>query len=511
MRDPRRSRTLLLTLAVALACLLAQAAAVAADTTPEPASLNEAQAGPAARGGGAHTIMFEGFEGTWPPDGGLWTAYDGDGSTSGEYYWDDVTYWDGAAYRAHSGQWSAWPANGGPVPVNPPANYPANLRSWMVYGPFDLSGYSTAWMDFYYWNNSELNYDKLYWRASGNNFATWTQGYKSGDSRFWSYQSMDLVDFLGDSSVWIAFYFESDSSVAHEGPFVDDIGVYGVPTPPAAFGKTAPADGAVLHNTGLSWEASAGADYYEYCYDNTDDDTCNGAWLDNSTGTNVYMLQLAIDADYYWQVRAVNSGGTTYADGGAWWHTFTPAAETFHSTAIYDGWVSESDETSNRGSDVLDATGTARVGDDGADRQYRSILDFETGSLPDTAVVVDAYIYVLRESITGTNPFTTHGLLKVDIEAGAYSNNRILQRTDFQAVGSRGNAGRFIKTPIGGWYRAPLRAAALPWINLVGPTQFRLRFDLDDNDDMGADFISFYTGEAGANDAPRLTVFYYVP
>jgi hypothetical protein len=505
MRNPQRSRTLLLTLAVALACFLAQTAAVAGDTTSDPAGLDETRAGPGARGGGAQTIMFEGFEGVWPPDGGLWTAYDGDGSTSGEYYWDDVNY------RAHGGTWSAWPASGGPVPVEPPTPYPANLRSWMVYGPFDLTGYSAAWFDFYFWMVSEPNYDHLYWRASGDDFATWTQGSVSGSYAAWAYQNMDLEDFLGDSSVWIAFYFESDDIVAYEGPFVDDVGIYGVPILPAAFGKTIPADGALLHDTGLSWEASAGADHYEFCLDDIDNDICDGVWADNGAATTATALQLMIDVDYYWQVRAVNGGGTTYADGGAWWHCFTPQAQNFYSTAIYDGWVRERDETSNQGSNVLDAAGTARLGDDAYDRQYRSILDFDTASLPNNAVIVDANLNIKRDSITGTNPFTTHGLLKVDIVAGAYSNNRILQRTDFQAVGSRGNAGRFIKAPIGGWYRAPLRAAALPWINLAGPTQFRLRFDLDDNDDMGADFISFYTGEAGLNDAPRLTVLYYVP
>jgi hypothetical protein len=510
MRNPRRPRTLLLTLAVALACLLGQAAAGAGDVTSEPANI--AQAGPGARGGGAVTIMSEGFEGVWPPDPGLWTAYDGDGSASGEYYWDDVSYWDGAAYRAHSGQWSAWPANGGPVTVNPPAPYPANMKSWMVYGPFDLSEYSSAWLDFYYWIYSETHYDLLFWRASGDDFATFTQGSVSGDLRSWTYQSMDLADFLGDSSVWVAFYFQSDGTVAYDGPFVDDIGIYGVPTPPAAFGKTIPADGALLHDTGLSWQASAGATKYEYCLDNTDDDTCDGNWIDNGTLTTATALQLSINADYYWQVRAVNSHGTTYADGGDWWYCFTPQAQNFYSTGGYDGWVLERDETSDKGSDTLDWAGTtARLGDDASDRQYRSILDFDTTSLPDNAVIVEANLNIKRDSITGTNPFTTHGLLKVDIVAGTYTNDRALQRFDFHAVGSRGNVGRFIKTPLGGWYRAPLRAAAYPWINLEGLTQVRLRFELDDNDDMGADFISFYTGNASPADAPWLIVLYYVP
>jgi hypothetical protein len=151
------------------------------------------------------------------------------------------------------------------------------------------------------------------------------------------------------------------------------------------------------------------------------------------------------------------------------------------------------------------------LGDDGSDRQYRMILDFDTASLPNGAVVVDVTLLLKRQGITGTNPFTTHGLLKVDIVAGAYTNDRMLERFDFHAVGSAGNVGRFIKTPMNDWYRAPLRATAFPWINRVGPTQLRLRFDLDDNDDMGADYISFYTGEAGPAAAPALTVLYWVP
>ena len=63
--------------------------------------------------------------------------------------------------------------------------------------------------------------------------------------------------------------------------------------------------------------------------------------------------------------------------------------------------------------------------------------------------------------------------------------------------------GRFIKTPAEGWYRAPLRAPSYPLINLTGTTQFRLRFATDDNDDMGADYLSFYTGNAPATPTGR--------
>lgn len=52
----------------------------------------------------------------------------------------------------------------------------------------------------------------------------------------------------------------------------------------------------------------------------------------------------------------------------------------------------------------------------------------------------------------------------------------------------------------------------MPYIHLIGFTQFRLRFQKDDNDDMGADYLKFYSGNAGtASYRPQLIVEYYVP
>ena len=45
----------------------------------------------------------------------------------------------------------------------------------------------------------------------------------SGDSGGWQFVNLDLSGCLGDSSVWIAFKFVSDSSGVDVGAFVDDI------------------------------------------------------------------------------------------------------------------------------------------------------------------------------------------------------------------------------------------------------------------------------------------------
>ena len=93
---------------------------------------------------------------------------------------------------------------------------------------------------------------------------------------------------------------------------------------PGAFGKTAPASGATGQSLTpqLSWAASTGATGYEYCYDTTNDSACTGAWT-GTTGTSVTLGGLTSNTTYYWQVRAINTDGTTNADGGAWWNFAT--------------------------------------------------------------------------------------------------------------------------------------------------------------------------------------------
>jgi hypothetical protein len=57
-----------------------------------------------------------------------------------------------------------------------------------------------------------------------------------------------------------------------------------------------------------------------------------------------------------------------------------------------------------------------------------------------------------------------------------------------------------------------LRSPAWGLVNLTGTTQFRLRFQLDDDDDMTADYLAFYAGNASSDaDRPQLVITYYLP
>lgn len=205
------------------------------------------------------------------------------------------------------------------------------------------------------------------------------------------------------------------------------------------------------------------------------------------------------------------------ADGGdvkgnELWAFMPIITKTFRSTGTYDGWVRESSETSSKGGTINSSATTLRVGDDDSDRQYRSILHFKTSSLPDNAVIQALTLKVKSESITGDNPFDTHGNIRVDMKKGAFSDSSSLQSADFQASASKSSAGSFTNAPVLDWYTLNLGSSNYTYVHKAGNTQFRLRFSTGDNDDMSADYISFYSGNAAVtDDRPSLTIKYYVP
>jgi hypothetical protein len=150
------------------------------------------------------------------------------------------------------------------------------------------------------------------------------------------------------------------------------------------------------------------------------------------------------------------------------------------------------------------------VGDSAGDKQYRSVISFNTASLPDNAVITAVTFKVLRQGIAGTNPFSTHGNLLLDLKKGAFGGNNVLQLADFQAAAHRSGI-VILNRPSAGWYAKNLPAGALNLINKVGVTQIRLRFALDDNDDLAADYLKFYSGNAPLANRPRLIIQYYLP
>lgn len=98
---------------------------------------------------------------------------------------------------------------------------------------------------------------------------------------------------------------------------------------PDPFNKTYPGNNAtnVPVSINLTWEPSPGAVYYLLCVDTTADLLCNGSG-DNTNFTRVdrtsYVINLAPNIIYSWQVRAVGTGGLwTPGNGSGQWWSFT--------------------------------------------------------------------------------------------------------------------------------------------------------------------------------------------
>ena len=110
-------------------------------------------------------------------------------------------------------------------------------------------------------------------------------------------------------------------------------------SPPAAFSKTFPANGALNRpaNFTLTWGTSAGASSYDYCVDNINDNICNTSWVSSGASTSAALSGLT-SAKYFWQVRAKNATGNTIANGGTWWaFTVPPKPGAFSKTSPLNG------------------------------------------------------------------------------------------------------------------------------------------------------------------------------
>ncbi len=191
--------------------------------------------------------------------------------------------------------------------------------------------------------------------------------------------------------------------------------------------------------------------------------------------------------------------------------TAGPKTVIFNSDGAFDGRVLESAENSNVGGSVNTTATTFRLGDDALNRQYKAILSFNTASLPDNASIQSVVLKIKQAGVPiGSNPFNVLGNLFVDIRKGAFGAADTLTVTDFQATPSAARVATFSKTPAAGWYSATLNLAGRNNINNVGVTQFRLYFTKDDNNDLGADFMKFVSGN-NAMMKPQLIITYTVP
>ena len=113
-----------------------------------------------------------------------------------------------------------------------------------------------------------------------------------------------------------------------------------------------------------------------------------------------------------------------------------PVTVTLYSIGAEDGWILEFlFENSNMGgSSGSGSSGrwAIRAGDDSSDRQWRSILSFDTSVIPAGATITEATVQLRRAGLAGTNPFQTHGQLLADVKTGAFGEARTFASTIFK-------------------------------------------------------------------------------
>jgi len=251
----------------------------------------------------------------------------------------------------------------------------------------------------------------------------------------------------------------------------------------------------------------------------------------NTTGLSADQGYLTTDAKFNWwgssygptipsnpttgsgdSISEMSAGIVDYSPwcGNAACTTFVPPyVTTVSSQGADDGWVLESTETSGMGGSLNSIATTLRVGDDAANKQYRSILSFDTSSLPDNAIITGVTLKIKKQGLTGSDPFTTHSGLIAAIRNPYFGASIALANADFEASYSK-QVG-FNSTPVSNWYSTNYNAAIWPYINLTGTTQFRVRFTLDDNNDFAADYLRFYSGNASMIYRPVLVIEYFLP
>lgn len=198
----------------------------------------------------------------------------------------------------------------GTVSKSSPANGATNVDttvtlSWNAYTGTDLNRYRYC-ID--KTNNSDCD-------SSGGWSAVWSgrsvtlTGLESNVTYYWQVEAVhnDESKVAADGGTWWSFTTRTV-------------------TAPGIFTKTLPANGTTGQSITptLVWQASANTSTYEYCIDTTNNNICDSNWVSNSTTSVTLLTGLGPNITYYWQVRAVNTGGIVYADTSNW-ASFTTA------------------------------------------------------------------------------------------------------------------------------------------------------------------------------------------
>jgi hypothetical protein len=188
--------------------------------------------------------------------------------------------------------------------------------------------------------------------------------------------------------------------------------------------------------------------------------------------------------------------------------TFTPTL-TFYSAASADGRVYDDgtgiagagSDTGNSGDNSL------RLGDYSGGQSYRTILSFDTSSIPAHYKIESARLEMIRGAESGQNPFDWPATCNIDIANPSFG-AVALEDSDWQAVGDAVAVASFTADPgtENPMTSTDFDSAGLANINRNGTTQFKVYFTPLQNNDAIADYLGFYSGEAVITKQPKLII-----
>lgn len=188
-----------------------------------------------------------------------------------------------------------------------------------------------------------------------------------------------------------------------------------------------------------------------------------------------------------------------------WKFSTAPLTTTSISSGAEDGFILESGEKSKKGGTKNNKASTFNLGDNAAKKQYLGILSFNT-TLPANAIITKVTLKFKKAGVIGGgNPVKIFGGFIAQIKQGTFG-TAPLAISDFQAAA---NASTTAVKPalVSGWYSLDLTSVKA-YINAAGVTQIRLRFKLDDNNNLIANYLKLYSGNSTAANAPQLIIEY---
>ena len=246
------------------------------------------------------------------------------------YFFDDIegdtSGW--STYSLPGSNGNVWPVTADVLGVHSPTHawgtfFAPNTRAVLLSPPIDLRSAVHPILHFWHkWNFEDFIDGGIVNVLDDGGVLHTEHVYMGGDGN-WRAAAFDLTPFVGSASLKVAFQIQILSTLPGVWE-VDDVEVLEA-QPPAALGKIAPANGAILPTitTNIGWEPGHNTDAYEYCADTTNNNSCDGTWA-ATENLAAPLPGLSPNTTYWWQVRARNDIGTTEANGGTWWSFTTP-------------------------------------------------------------------------------------------------------------------------------------------------------------------------------------------